>query len=110
MSFPRVQEVLPNFRGRAMTAELPKLARPEVGTVPTDAVFGVQKIFHPVLNKPRDPESLQRVIQRIQRYAYTEGVRIGQFFRVLSCNKFLLKNIIVFIESSKRIVWSIGIT
>ncbi|XP_046666960.1 uncharacterized protein LOC124358706 [Homalodisca vitripennis] len=74
-------EVLPNFRGRAMNASLPKLPRPEVGTVPTDAVFGVQKIFHPVLNKPRDPERLQKVIERIQKYAYTEGVRIGQFFK-----------------------------
>lgn len=85
-----------------MTAELPKLPRPEVGTVPTDAVFGVQKIFHPVLNKPRDPESLQRVIQRIQRYAYTEGVRIGQFFRVLSCNEFLLKNMTNFYRILKE--------
>lgn len=85
-----------------MTAELPKLPRPEVGTVPTDAVFGVQKIFHPVLNKPRDPESLQRVIQRIQRYAYTEGVRIGQFFRVLSCNEFLLKNMTSFYRILKE--------
>ncbi|XP_054262606.1 uncharacterized protein LOC128986314 [Macrosteles quadrilineatus] len=73
-------EVLPNFQGRALTAELPKLPRPEVGTVPTDAVFGVQKIFHPVLNKPRNPESLSTIISRIQRYVYTEGVRIGQFF------------------------------
>lgn len=70
------------FPGRTVIAELPKLPRPEIGTVRTDAVFGVQKIFHPVLNAPIELETVETVIRRIQRYVLTQGVRIGEFFVV----------------------------
>nr|CAD7573058.1 unnamed protein product [Timema californicum] len=76
-----LQDILTQYPGRAISAELPKLPRPEIGHVRASDVFGLQSIFHPSLDRPVEQENLQEVIRRIQRHVFTNRIRVGQFFQ-----------------------------
>ncbi|XP_063217255.1 uncharacterized protein LOC134528020 [Bacillus rossius redtenbacheri] len=74
-------DLLAQFPGRAIIAELPKLPRPEIGTVPVAEIFGEQSAFHPVLRPPVRGEDLRRVMLRVQRHVLANRVRTADFFK-----------------------------
>ncbi|KAK9310506.1 hypothetical protein QLX08_000247 [Tetragonisca angustula] len=74
-------ELLDQFPGRIITAELPKLPRPEIGKVMPSKVFGKQAVFHPVMEEQRGTIPLMEVIQRIQRHIFENRIRISEFFK-----------------------------
>ncbi|CAK9796667.1 hypothetical protein ANTQUA_LOCUS837 [Anthophora quadrimaculata] len=74
-------ELLDQFPGRIITAELPKLPRPEIGTLIPSKVFGKQSVFHPVMNEPKSAMPLMEVIQRIQRHIFENRIRISDIFK-----------------------------
>ncbi|KAJ9598822.1 hypothetical protein L9F63_026644, partial [Diploptera punctata] len=74
-------DVLSQWPGRAISAELPKLPRPEIGKIRAASVFGLQTVFHPALNAPAERESLERVMRRIQQYVFCNRIRTEQFFK-----------------------------
>ncbi|KOX77600.1 hypothetical protein WN51_09264 [Melipona quadrifasciata] len=74
-------ELLDQFPGRIITAELPKLPRPEIGKVMPSKVFGKQAVFHPVMEEQRSTMPLMEVIQRIQRHIFENRIRISEFFK-----------------------------
>lgn len=71
------------FPGRIITAELPKLPRPEVGRILVDDAFGKQTVFHPALEKPKEKMLITEIIHRIQRHVLERRLRIKNFFKVL---------------------------
>lgn len=75
-------ELLDQFPGRVITAELPKLPRPEVGKIMPHRVFGRQTIFHPVMEPTRESMPLPEVIERIQRHILESRIQIHGFFKV----------------------------
>ncbi|XP_015588421.1 uncharacterized protein LOC107264555 [Cephus cinctus] len=74
-------DLLNQFPGRVITAELPKLPRPEIGKVLPSKVFGKQSVFHPAIKENRDLMPLLEVIQRIQRHILENRIRIHEFFK-----------------------------
>ncbi|XP_012253830.2 uncharacterized protein LOC105684778 [Athalia rosae] len=74
-------DLLDQFPGRIITAELPKLPRPEIGRVLPGEVFGRQSVFHPVMEKRKELMPLIEVLQRIQRHVLEHRIRINEFFR-----------------------------
>ncbi|XP_067010369.2 uncharacterized protein [Anabrus simplex] len=83
-------DVLSQFPGKAITAELPKLPRPEIGKVRTDVIFGTPTVFHPILSPPKRTMPGNEVIRRVQKYVLTNRVRTGEFFRgydLLNCGR-----------------------
>ncbi|KAK1121499.1 hypothetical protein K0M31_010302 [Melipona bicolor] len=74
-------ELLDQFPGRIITAELPKLPRPEIGKVMPSKVSGKQAVFHPVMEEQRSTMPLMEVIQRIQRHIFENRIRISEFFK-----------------------------
>nr|XP_003701096.1 PREDICTED: uncharacterized protein LOC100876752 [Megachile rotundata]XP_012135529.1 PREDICTED: uncharacterized protein LOC100876752 [Megachile rotundata]XP_012135530.1 PREDICTED: uncharacterized protein LOC100876752 [Megachile rotundata] len=74
-------ELLDQFPGRIITAELPKLPRPEIGKCSPGKVFGKQTVFHPVTEEPRVEMSLMETVRRIQRHVYEHRIRISEFFQ-----------------------------
>lgn len=77
-----MQDLLDQFPGRLINAELPKLPRPEIGVVSAEDIFGFQKIAHPVMEKPPPPEDLITVMRRIQKYVLEYRIRTTEFFQV----------------------------
>lgn len=67
---------MPQFAGRVLNAELPKLPRPELARV-----CYPNYVHHPALTAPTPDDDLERVIQRIQAYVSEEGVRVSANFR-----------------------------
>ncbi|KAG7211846.1 hypothetical protein KM043_011069 [Ampulex compressa] len=74
-------KLLDQFPGRIITAELPKLPRPEIGRILPSQVFGKQVVFHPVMTNPKVPMHLIEVIRRIQRHIFERRIRICEFFK-----------------------------
>ncbi|KAF7382800.1 hypothetical protein HZH66_013202 [Vespula vulgaris] len=74
-------KLLDQFPGRVITAELPKLPRPEIGRVDPARVFGKQIAFHPVTKLQKEQMSLMEVIHRIQRHIFELRIRISEFFK-----------------------------
>ncbi|XP_034184983.2 uncharacterized protein LOC117606539 isoform X1 [Osmia lignaria lignaria] len=74
-------ELLDQFPGRVITAELPKLPRPEIGKLMPSKVFGKQTVFHPVMEEPRADMPLMKIIQQIQRHILENRIRISEFFK-----------------------------
>ncbi|XP_047366820.1 uncharacterized protein LOC124955844 [Vespa velutina] len=74
-------KLLDQFPGRVITAELPKLPRPEIGKVDPSRVFGKQIVFHPVMKQQKEQMSLMEVIRRIQRHIFEHRIRIYEFFK-----------------------------
>ncbi|XP_046829104.1 uncharacterized protein LOC124428730 [Vespa crabro] len=74
-------KLLDQFPGRVITAELPKLPRPEIGKVDPSRVFGKQIVFHPVMKQQKEQMSLMEVIRRIQRHIFEHRIRICEFFK-----------------------------
>ncbi|XP_011302933.1 uncharacterized protein [Fopius arisanus] len=72
-------ELLDQFPGRIITAELPKLPRPEVGRVSASEAFGKQSVFHPGLKRSREPMRLIEIIERIQQHVLQRRLRIRTF-------------------------------
>ena len=77
-----LQDILDQFPGRIITAELPKLPRPEIGKIMPSKVFGKQSTFHPVLEERKKIRPLREVIQRLQRHVFERRIRIHGFFKV----------------------------
>lgn len=74
--------MLHQFPGRIINAELPKLPRPEIDVVSNKELFGVQKNFHHVMDKPPPPDDLVTTMKRIKRHVYTNGLRTTDYFQV----------------------------
>ncbi|KZC06769.1 hypothetical protein WN55_07542 [Dufourea novaeangliae] len=74
-------EILDQFPGRIITAELPKLPRPEIGKLIPSKVFGKQIVFHPVMKETKDTMPLMEVIQRVQRHIFENRIRISEFYK-----------------------------
>ncbi|CAL7935870.1 unnamed protein product [Xylocopa violacea] len=74
-------ELLDQFPGRIITAELPKLPRPEIGKFTPGKLFGRQTVFHPVMEEAKSSMPLIEVIQRIQRHIFETRIRISEFFK-----------------------------
>ncbi|KAK2582407.1 hypothetical protein KPH14_004725 [Odynerus spinipes] len=74
-------KLLDQFPGRVITAELPKLPRPEIGQVAPARVFGKQTVFHPVMEQRKEQMSLMELIRRIQRHIFEHRIRIYEFFK-----------------------------
>ncbi|KAG6799425.1 hypothetical protein HZU73_05159 [Apis mellifera caucasica] len=74
-------EFLDQFPGRIITAELPKLPRPEIGRVIPSKVFGKQAVFHPVMEEQKTVMPLMEIIQRIQRHILENRIRVSEFFK-----------------------------
>lgn len=86
-------DILPQYPGRVINAELPKLPRPEIGKIMAASVFGKQSIFHSCLEPPREIEDLITVIRRIQRHVLQNRLRVNEFFKgfdPLNCGKLTL--------------------
>lgn len=77
------KEFLDQFPGRIITAELPKLPRPEIGRVIPSKVFGKQAVFHPVMEEQKTVMPLMEIIQRIQRHILENRIRVSEFFKVI---------------------------
>lgn len=75
-------DILPQFSGRIISAELPKLPRPEIGNIILSSVIGKEDNFHPAIKIPSEQEDLMTVIYRIQRHVWDNRVRIDEFFKV----------------------------
>lgn len=75
-------DLIARFPTRALSAELPRLPRPEIGNVALDTVFGPQTIFHPVSRPARHREGLHRVLRRVQQYVWRHRIRVADFFKV----------------------------
>ncbi|XP_046608856.1 uncharacterized protein LOC124299634 [Neodiprion virginianus] len=73
--------LLDQFPGRIITAELPKLPRPEIGRVLPSEVFERQSVFHPVMEKRKELMPLREVLQRVQRHVLEHRIRVNEFFR-----------------------------
>lgn len=78
------QELLDQFPGRIITAELPKLPRPEIGKIMPSQAFGKQTVFHPVMEQTRETMPALEVIKRIQRHILEHRIRIHEFFKVIT--------------------------
>ncbi|XP_053995712.1 uncharacterized protein LOC128885623 [Hylaeus anthracinus] len=74
-------ELLDQFPGRIITAELPKYPRPEVGKIQPSKVFGKQAVFHPVMEESKDLMPLKEIIQRIQRHILETRMRISEYYK-----------------------------
>lgn len=75
-------DILPQFPGRVISAELPKLPRPEIGKIILSSVLGKESTFHPSIKKALEPEDIQNVILRVQRHVWNNRIRIEEFFKV----------------------------
>ncbi|XP_078046729.1 uncharacterized protein LOC144475059 [Augochlora pura] len=74
-------EMLDQFPGRIITAELPKFPRPEIGKVIPSKVFKKQSVFHPVMEEPRTTMALKEIVQRVQRHILENRIRISEFYK-----------------------------
>lgn len=74
------------FPGRIITAELPKLPRPEIGVKNPHEIFGKQSIFHPAFEKQKQSMSVQETMMRIQKKVLERRLRVREFFQVIIQN------------------------
>lgn len=77
-----MQDLLPQFPGRLIDAELPKLPRPEIGKVLASSIFGKQSIFHPALETPRRQQELITLMRSIQKHVLENRLNVPEFFKV----------------------------
>ncbi|CAD7090435.1 unnamed protein product [Hermetia illucens] len=73
-------DLIENFPGRLIDAELPKLPRPEIGAVRVSDVFGVESSFHPVLKPTQCSRESDEILLRIKRHVYENSIRVHDFF------------------------------
>ncbi|KAK4881782.1 hypothetical protein RN001_005101 [Aquatica leii] len=74
-------DLLAQFPGRLIDAQLPKLPRPEIGKVSAAAIFGKQNVFHPALNPTKQTDNLLTIIRSIQQHVLKNRLRVNEFFR-----------------------------
>ncbi|XP_057325404.1 uncharacterized protein LOC130667663 [Microplitis mediator] len=74
-------DLLDQFPGRIITAELPKLPRPEIGKKNPHEIFGKQSIFHPAFEEKYQEMPLEEIIMRIQKMVLERRLRIREFFQ-----------------------------
>lgn len=92
--YNKYKKPLDQFPGRVITAELPKLPRPEIGKILPNQVFRKQIVFHPIMESGKEVLILREIIQRVQRHILERRIRIHEFFKVVqSINIFVLKKI-----------------
>lgn len=78
---PPLQDLLQNFPGRLIDAELPKLPRPETGRIDIGSVFGMDTSFHPVLAVRRADRDTDHTMLRIRRHTLDNQIRCADFFQ-----------------------------
>lgn len=81
--------MLEQFPGRIITAELPKLPRPEVGKILVSDAFKKDTIFHPALNDKQSQMTIVEIIHRIQRHVLERRLRVKNFFTVCFSNNII---------------------
>ncbi|XP_074114898.1 uncharacterized protein LOC141537673 [Cotesia typhae] len=74
-------ELMDQFPGRIITAELPKFPRPEIGVKNQHEIFGKQSIFHPAFEKQKQSMSVQETMMRIQKKVLERRLRVHEFFQ-----------------------------
>uniref|UniRef100_A0A1Q3FT57 Uncharacterized protein n=1 Tax=Culex tarsalis TaxID=7177 RepID=A0A1Q3FT57_CULTA len=65
---------------KIIAVELPKVDRPEVGTVELARVLQKDTAYHPCLAPSRQERDFRTLMLRIQRYVWENRVRIREFF------------------------------
>ncbi|XP_044018402.1 uncharacterized protein LOC122859098 isoform X2 [Aphidius gifuensis] len=73
-------DLLDQFPGRIITAELPKLPRPEVGKILVSDAFKKDTIFHPALDNKNSHMTIVEIIHRIQRHVLERRLSVKNFF------------------------------
>ncbi|KAF5278622.1 hypothetical protein FQA39_LY00664 [Lamprigera yunnana] len=74
-------DLVSQFPGKLISVELPKLPRPEIGTVPVSDIFGKQSAFHPAIDPPKPTKNLITLIRNIQKHVLINRLRVYEFFR-----------------------------
>ncbi|KAG4066440.1 hypothetical protein HA402_007076 [Bradysia odoriphaga] len=74
------EDFVENFPGKVITANLPKLPRPEIDNVCISDVFGNAPSSHPVFTKTRDNMIFDELIQRVKRHVLENSLRVKDFF------------------------------
>lgn len=69
-----------NYPGYLIDVDLPKLIRPEIGTVNFYETMNRETSFHPVLKEPRALMNGREVMNRIKRHLLEHPVKLEQFF------------------------------
>ncbi|XP_071455761.1 uncharacterized protein [Hetaerina americana] len=83
--------------GNVITADIPKLVRPEIGLVRNRGVFGPRISHHPStnpINKWKCHGKVHETMARIQRHALANRIRTGDFFKDfdgVNCGKITLE-------------------
>lgn len=80
--FYSFQDMVAQFPGRVIDAELPKLPRPEIGKILASSLFGKKNVFHPALKEKYQNEDLITIMSRIQQHVLKNRLRVNEFFRV----------------------------
>ncbi|XP_044761685.1 uncharacterized protein LOC123318965 isoform X2 [Coccinella septempunctata] len=83
-------DMVAQFPGRVIDAELPKLPRPEIGKILASSLFGKKNVFHPALKEKYQNEDLITIMSRIQQHVLKNRLRVNEFFRdfdPLRCGK-----------------------
>ncbi|XP_039441985.1 uncharacterized protein LOC120422565 [Culex pipiens pallens] len=65
---------------KIIAVDLPKVVRPEVGTVDLAKVLQKDTAYHPCLAPSRQERDFRTLMLRIQRYVWENRVRIREFF------------------------------
>lgn len=74
------EDMLINFPGRIITYELPKLPRPEVGTVDLTEVYDEIITPHSCSNKPKKDFKFEELMMRVKKHILENQIRTQQFF------------------------------
>ncbi|XP_045460656.1 uncharacterized protein LOC123671052 [Harmonia axyridis] len=83
-------DMVSQFPGRVIDAELPKLPRPEIGKILASSLFGKKNVFHPALKEKYQNEDLITIMSRIQQHVLKNRLRVNEFFKdfdPLRCGK-----------------------
>lgn len=73
-------DILINFPGKIITYELPKLPRPEVGTVNLTRIFDEVSSPHSCSNEPKKDYKFEELMMRVKKYILENQIRTRQFF------------------------------
>ncbi|KAL3279480.1 hypothetical protein HHI36_016990 [Cryptolaemus montrouzieri] len=87
-------DMVAQFPGRVIDAELPKLPRPEIGKILASSLFGKKNVFHPALKEKYQNEDLITIMSRIQQHVLKNRLRVNEFFRMKIAKKTYLEQVI----------------
>ncbi|XP_058055720.1 uncharacterized protein LOC131207128 [Anopheles bellator] len=66
---------------KVIETHLPKVDRPEIGSVSMQELFSKREAFHPCLEPKRKDMCMVELLRRIQRYIWNSRIRIKEFFQ-----------------------------